>query len=837
MNLRLGASRTLPLLAGLFVLGVLGAAAWLVTQFGSSAENLARQQAERLARANEVALNRSLLDIDLTLAGLVRLPGLFNAEGSLGDPVHVAKVLEALTHQGLLMRDLVVLGADGRLVAAADATTARHGLALPEGFLADVRSQAAPQLKVSAPATQFSTGDKVLYFARPLAMGSGHRWVVVAAVPVTALTALMAPAVDIDGLSIALENEQGVLLTSVPTNDALLGRRRPGPSGGAAAGVGWASAEGASLVADRLHGGPAYATSRPLVVGMLKVTAAISRAAVRANARPAQIASLTLAAAFIALGLAVLALGQVYLARLTRASAEASSARQALEEALASMDEGFLLWDAQDRVVTWNERYLALFAHLRGVIAPGVSLQEVAQAGMRGMLPEASDEQRQAWIRQRVAARANPSSSFEQRTADGRIVSSTERRTANGGIVSVYRDVTRERAAADELQRARQAAEAANEAKTRFLATMSHEIRTPLNGVLGMNGLLLATPLDARQRQYAETIRDSGETLLTIIGDVLDMSRLEAGRMALEIAPFDPAALLDQVAALLRTRAHAKAIDLQVTHDDTPPAGLHGDASRIRQVLYNLVGNAIKFTERGGVDVRGTHQVRADGRIDWSVLVRDTGIGIADKDLSALFDRFTQADDGISRRFGGSGLGLAISRELVHLMGGHIAVRSRLGEGSEFSFTLPLLPAPAGALTTTPPPLPGADVAGGCTGLRILVAEDNLVNQMLIQAMLERLGHLCDLVPNGREALRQLQQTPYDIVLMDIQMPELDGVSATQTIRQWPGELGRIPIIAVSANVLPEQRAAYLAAGMDDHVPKPVSEARLQAAIEGAARR
>ncbi|HMR70796.1 MAG TPA: ATP-binding protein, partial [Rubrivivax sp.] len=401
---------------------------------------------------------------------------------------------------------------------------------------------------------------------------------------------------------------------------------------------------------------------------------------------------------------------------------------------------------------------------------------------------------------------------------------------------------------------ARVAAEAANEAKTRFLATMSHEIRTPLNGVLGMNSLLLTTDLDERQRTYAQTIHRSGEALLAIINDILDISRLEAGRVTLEPAPFDPRALVDEVATLLRPRAADKGVTMTAAHDASVPSRLRGDAGRIRQILVNLAGNAVKFTEHGRIEIASASRARDDGRVEWRLTVRDTGIGIPPEALPTLFDRFTQADSGIARHFGGSGLGLAISRELAELMGGAIEVDSRAGEGSSFRVSLPLELAGGDAAMLDadgPPATPAvamahatADPAGDASApmapgthprlLRILVAEDNPVNQMLLVAMLEQLGHAAEVVANGREALQRVQAQRFDLVLMDIQMPELDGVATARAIRRLDGAAGRVPVVAVSANVLAEQRAGYRDAGMDDLVTKPIDIDRLADAIRGA---
>ena len=823
MSRRARAAQVIWLVAALFSLAVIGTIAWVLNAVAQRAEVGACRQAETLARGAETALNRMMLDVDLTLAGLDAMPGLFVAPGRLADADVAQRILRALAAQRLLVNELMLLDAGGRVVAAAGEITSRLGPGLPAGFLQDAVSRPVPQLAVSVPHTDFRTGERVVFLARALGAPGDARLVAVAAVPVSALTALMAPSLPVDGATVALESDDGVLLASAPPSDSLLGRRLAPLAAGAPAG-------GARWVSGRLNGAAECASTRVTLYASMIVTAGMSQAATWAGWRVQRVTALSFGALFVGLSIALAAIAQRYLHRLTRASGEALASRQLLEEALASMDEGFLLCDADDRVVLWNERYLALFPHQRGVVAPGVSFERLTQCAAPAMLPDADEAQRRAWIAERIAAHRAVGRETQQQLPDGTLVSTVERRTATGGVVGVYRDVTAARAAAEQLERARAAAEAANEAKTRFLATMSHEIRTPLNGVLGMNGLLLDTALDPKQRLYAETIRNSGETLLNLINDVLDMSKLEAGRVRLEPAPFDPATLVDEVAALLGARAAAKGIWLHVEHGSDGGL-LEGDASRIRQVLFNLIGNAVKFTAQGGVTVRAASVPRADGRIDWSVSVRDSGIGIAADALPTLFERFSQADGSVARQYGGSGLGLAISRELVELMGGRIELDSRPGQGSEFRVTLPLRPAApadggeAGVSADHAPP-PGASRA-----LRVLVAEDNRVNQLLITAMLRQMGHFADVVADGREALRQVQEVDYDVVLMDIQMPEMDGVSATRAIRALAGRVGRVPIVAVSANVLPEQRAAYRDAGMDELVPKPVDPAWLARAI------
>jgi signal transduction histidine kinase/ActR/RegA family two-component response regulator len=523
------------------------------------------------------------------------------------------------------------------------------------------------------------------------------------------------------------------------------------------------------------------------------------------------------------------ALARWQLARVLEARAAAAASAHMLDQALASMGDAFLLCDAQDRVLRWNQRYVKLFPWLNGVLVPGVPFRQLALAAAEALHQGGTADERAAWIERRVSLHREANTSWEQVLPDGVAVHAVERRTPDGGVVSLYRDMSMTER---KLSQAKIAAEAANEAKSQFLANMSHEIRTPLNAVIGLNELLLRSPLADEQRRHAELVRGAGQLLLALISDILDLSRIEAGRLELKPEPFAPHQLAADVLAVLGERAQLQGLTLTLQVAARVSPVLIADGTRVRQVLFNLVGNALKFTERGGVEVQ-LDEIECDGAVLLELRVVDTGIGIPPEALPALFNRFTQVDSRAVRRHGGSGLGLAITREVVQRMGGSITVDSQPGRGSTFTARVSCRRPVPQAVPASAADAGDSDAAqaGAWRALRVLVVEDNPVNVVLAEAMLRHLGHEPESVHNGLQALQALQAARWDLVLMDMQMPELDGAGATRAIRALPGPAARIPVVAMTANVLPEDREACLAAGMDDYLTKPLDVAALQAAL------
>lgn len=375
-------------------------------------------------------------------------------------------------------------------------------------------------------------------------------------------------------------------------------------------------------------------------------------------------------------------------------------------------------------------------------------------------------------------------------------------------------------------------AEQANEAKSAFLATISHEIRTPLNGVLGMAQAMTREPLTPDQVERLKVLRHSGATLLTLLNDLLDMAKIEAGKIELESLDFDPGALARGACDAFAAIATEKGLDLHF-ETDGESAFYHGDPTRIRQILYNLIGNAVKFTDRGCVLVSLVFAPTG-----FELVVKDTGIGFSEQAKASLFERFGQADATTTRRFGGSGLGLPISRELAKLMGGDITVESRVGEGSVFRVMLPSPRVAGPAPTVGPHVAPAADelVTATSAPLRVLVAEDNPTNQLVLRSLLGSADVCLEVVEDGLLALETWRKRSFDLILMDINMPIMDGVSATRAIRaeERASARARTPIIALTANAMDHQRHDYLAEGLDGHVAKPIDLAALFEAIAAA---
>jgi len=515
---------------------------------------------------------------------------------------------------------------------------------------------------------------------------------------------------------------------------------------------------------------------------------------------------------------------------LERAELDAQVAERRLREALDALPEGIVFLDGEGRYVLWNKRYAEIYHRSADLFAPGRKLEETLRIGVaRGDYPDAIGRE-DAWIADRLSLLKNPGVRHEQRVSDGRWIMIEERATSDGGVIGLRVDITDLKEQAQALRQALARAEAANKAKSDFLANMSHEIRTPLNGVLGLADVLAQGRLDPEQREIVQTIAASANTLDSLLKDLLTFARLESGRLELDLAPFSLDDAVRQSAALFRTAVQDKGLELELDIDPEAATEVLGDGARFRQVVCNLISNAVKFTADGRVAVR--LRLEGCGETRRQVLeVADTGIGFEQADAERLFRRFEQADASITRQFGGTGLGLAITRQLTDLMGGTVRAEGRPGRGASFivELSLPAI-APGQAAVAE------IEARTAPLGLRILVAEDNPTNRKVAELMLRAMGAEVSCVENGREAVEAVSVGVYDLALIDLQMPVMDGLSAIRAIRaeEARSDRARLPMIVLSANVMPEHLAASSAAGADDHIGKPIRAEDLVRAIDAA---
>ncbi|HLH89933.1 MAG TPA: PAS-domain containing protein [Xanthobacteraceae bacterium] len=522
---------------------------------------------------------------------------------------------------------------------------------------------------------------------------------------------------------------------------------------------------------------------------------------------------------------------------------EVERTREVMQTVLDNMTDGVMLFGGAEDGTTFrrlkfiNQRILDIHRYTLADVHPGMLSSDILRFLVRrGDFGPADDVE--GLVRQHNDRVLGPDGChYERRTPNGRYIEFDFMPLADGSILSVQRDITELKERADAAERARVEAEAANLSKSTFLATMSHEIRTPMNGVLGMMDVLEHQGLDQGQRRSVATMRESAQSLLRIIDDVLDFSKIEAGRLELEATAFSLSGLIDGVVSTFHAQATGKRLTLTAEIDAGSDDVLVGDPTRVRQILFNLLGNALKFTERGGIRVHGATAPLGNGRTRVTLSVRDTGIGLDAEQRARLFRPFAQADSSTTRRFGGTGLGLSIVRRLAELMEGSVGVESTPGVGSEFTVTLTLTTAPADSplKTLLRPAAPGAVTAPIRTsgGPRVLVVDDHPVNREVLVRQLGLIGIDCDTAEDGVQALELWAPGRYAAVLADIHMPRMDGHELSRRIREREaGGPERTPIVAVTANALKGEEERCIAAGMDAYIAKPVNIERLRATLE-----
>ncbi len=839
LRLAVGVSTVLLLLA------VLAGAELLIERMRQTADDAARATVQRVARVAEGALNRHLLSVDGTLAGLPAMLALL-AQGGRVDQAAADRLLLELDFQNFQFRDVLLLRPDGTTWAAAlPSSRGERPPPVPAGAAAAPPARGAAA--IFGPVRNALTGEWALFLGRPIEVPGVGELLAVAEVPVPLLATVLGATGEQEGLRVTVETADGTLLASLPHDEARMGRRL---SASAAA---MPTDGSAFTMQGRFSGTPVIASARATLYSDVAVVASYdSEAAFAEWARDRRRVQLTAAGAALLLAALALAL-LAALRQREKIEAERAQARRVLENAIEAMSDGFVMFDAEDRLVVCNRRYRELYAVSAPFIRPGALFGDIIREGAkRGQYPQAGADI-EAFVEEITAWHRSDFPPMERLLPDGRWILVTERRTEDGGTVGIRTDISALKAALDETAAARDAARTATEAKSRFLAHMSHELRTPLNGVLGLAQALAADPaLPPAQRERARTLEAAGRHLVSVANDVLDLAKIEAGRFELRPATVAVPELLRECADWVRAAAADKRVSLHVELSPDLPRAVAADGSRLRQLVLNFLSNAVKFTPAGGrVELRAAvascpaapaAAPAAAGRVPVRIEVRDDGPGVPEKLRSEVFGDFVQLGD----RPDGTGLGLAIAAHIAARMEGRIGCGANPdapeGRGALFWTELPLQPAAAPPAAATAAADGSGDGGAGAArrrALRVLVADDVPANLAVARALLESAGHSVSCANSGEEAVAALAASPdpppFDAVLMDVMMPGLDGREATKRIRALPGAAGRVRVLAVTASAFPEDVAACRAAGMDAHVAKPIERGALLAALDALA--
>jgi signal transduction histidine kinase/DNA-binding response OmpR family regulator len=734
---------------------------------------------------------------------------------------------------------LVLINAQGKVVNFSRQWPVPAIEAADRDFYRALRDDPRLDSYLGAPVRNRANGTFVMQFARKVPGPKGEfLGLISGAVELKYFDELFGDISLAPGGSIEVYRDDATLMLRHPRTEAEIGQRFPDAAAirlvtAAAQGAGRDAGGGEDLIvaAHRVAG-------YPVVVSVRRTTAAILADWRRTATYLAGIAALTIVA-LAGIAILFIRLFGNYDA-LMRSRAEQEKAEQLREQsmrfdvALSNMSQGLCMFDAKQRLIVCNARYAELYGLTQEQTKPGTTLRAILEHRIAaGNAPE----DHQNYVKDRLHQVAgNKPYQITQTLRDGRCVSIVHQPMEGGGWVGTHEDVTSaKRAEAERVQaiaeaelfHARElAAEAANKAKSSFLAVMSHEIRTPMNAVIGLSSVLLDSGLNDEQRHIAETIHESSNNLHALLNDILDVSKLDAGKIEFEAAPFSLRAVIDNVTSIVEASAAKKQLPLRCLIDDAMPPALIGDQTRIRQVVLNLMTNAIKFSDKGAVEIAARCVERASGAVTVECAVRDCGIGIAPEQLGKLFGDFSQADSSISRRFGGTGLGLAICKRIIDQMGGDIQVESTLGVGTTFRFALTLPIAAEADLGGNDSTVDRDDFAAVLTTLaeplRVLLAEDNPTNQLVFAKLMASFNVDVTIAANGREAVRQASGRMFDIVFMDMRMPEMDGLEAARAIRALGGEWTRIPIVALTANAFADDVKACRDAGMDEFIAKPM---------------
>jgi signal transduction histidine kinase/CheY-like chemotaxis protein len=791
---------------------------WRIASYGEEQGRAAAEEiVSRGARVAEGVLNRHFLQADGALATIgTLLQALPAAEDGTIRRNAAARLMNELSAQSFLYRNIFLVGLDGTIWASGDPAMLVGPLPVPIGALLPATPGAAT---IAGPVRNRQTGEYSVFIARPAEIPGRFDLLAVAELPVALLAAVLAPLEMPAALRLRVETPAGMVVAAAPGQLHLVGStlRSPIPAHG--------TGGAAERVPERIQEtGYVYAATVRLhyadLMAIADLPEYIAMAKVDAETRRILWVSAGLALLVATLGLL---LAIILRARET-AERERAASRATLEAAIETLPDGFVMWDADDRLVVCNSAYRRFYSVSSGLIRVGASFEDIIRRGAEaGQYPQAGPDL-DGFVAGMVTWHRSNGEPFERELPDGRWIKVAERTIPGGGIVGIRTDITAFKRTMEELARLRDAADAAKAAKSRLVAHVSHEMRTPLAGLLRLSEQAQEDRhLSEEQRRRTAQMAAAARHILAIANEMLDLAALEAGSLSLseEAAPLGP--LIEDALAMIRPIAEVKRMQLLLEAEALPKM-IRTDPVRLRQILLNLLSNAVKFAPAGtDVTLALTHS-RGILRVE----VLDAGPGVPEADRARLFRDFVRLAPGEAE---GTGLGLSISAKLVRFMGGEIGCDDNpAGQGARFWLELPLRE----ATPTAPSPAPAS-----FSRLRILAVDDAPANLSVLRALLATSGCLLEAVTEAKAALEILEQAaksgePFDLVLMDVMMPVMDGLEATRRIRAMPGALGRVPVVAVTAGAFPEDIAACKAAGMTGHLGKPVSQKALLAALAEA---